>query len=566
VVNGVRQWRGRGFRSAIAVAIAGSVVGLTGLPVQASTAGTASPPVPRIAWSPCNDGFECARVPVPLDYDRPRGPSISLALVRLPATDQAHRVGSLFVNPGGPGGSGVDFVLEAGQLLSAAVDGRFDIVGFDPRGIFGSTPLLCFDNLDDALAVLPPFPFPVGRQEEAQQRTADRSLAAACRRNAGPIIDHMSTADVVRDLDLLRAAVGDRGLNYLGFSYGSMIGTTYANLFPDRVRAVAIDGVLDPVAWTTGRPGQQDLPFSTRLRSDQGAMATLGQFFALCDGAATDTDPATACSFGPGSRARFAALAAQLRGHPAELTLPDGTVLEVSYADLIAITLGALYSPVVWPELADLLVALEESAPARVESAREALAAGLGLRPAGGEPQPYPNVVEGLPGVGCSDSDNPASYAAWPRAADAAQARFGYFGPLWTWISSVCQPWPGRAADRYTGPWTARTAEPVLVVGNFYDPATRYQGAQAVARLLPNSRLLSYAGWGHTAVFNGSTCAIRAVSRYLLTTAVPPAGTVCRPEFDPFAPVPVQAMTGSRAAARAVVVDLPASVRSVLDR
>ena len=166
----------------------------------------------------------------------------------------------------------------------------------------------------------------------------------------------------------------------------------------------------------------------------------------------------------------------------------------------------------------------------------------------------------------CSDTDNPASYAAWPRAAAAAEARFGSFGRLWTWISSSCQPWPGRAADRYTGPWTARTAEPVLVVGNFFDPATRYQGAQAVARLLPNSRLLSYAGWGHTALFNGSTCALQAVARYLLTTAVPPAGTVCRPEFDPFAPAPVQAMAGSRALARAVVVDLPAPVRSVIDR
>jgi hypothetical protein len=222
-----------------------------------------------------------------------------------------------------------------------------------------------------------------------------------------------------------------------------------------------------------------------------------------------------------------------------------------------------MYSPFAWPDLADLLVALEQAAPAQVEAARDALAHALGLAPAPAQ-QPYPNVVEGFPGVACSDSDNPGSYAAWPRAAAAAEARYGYFGRIWTWASSACQPWPGRAADRYTGPWTARTSNPVLVVGNFFDPATRYQGAQTVSRLLPNSRLLSYAGWGHTAFLGGgSTCIDQAVSHYLLTIEVPPAGTVCEPEFDPFA-VPAQAasVAASRAAER-LLIDLPASVRSV---
>jgi pimeloyl-ACP methyl ester carboxylesterase len=545
----------------LAVAVAAALVGTTGATGHASTAAGGSPPVPTIAWTPCDDGFECAQVPVPLDYDAPRGATISLALVRLPATDQAHRIGSLFVNPGGPGGSGVEIVLGAGQILSDAVDGRFDIVGFDPRGIAASTPLLCFDSLDDALAILPPFVFPLTPQEVRQQRAADRALGAACRRNAGPIIDHMSTADVVRDLDLLRAAVGDSRLNYLGFSYGTMIGTTYANLFPDRVRALVVDGVLDPIAWTTGRPGQRDLPFSTRLHSDQGAQATLGQFFALCDSAATDTDPATACPFGPGARGRFATLAAQLRRHPVEFPEPGAPPVEVGYDDLIGVTLGAMYSPFVWPDLADLLVALEQAAPAKVAAAREALARALGLAATPAQ-QPYPNVVEGFPGVACSDSDNPDSYAAWPRAAAAAEARYGYFGRIWTWVSSACQPWPGRAADRYTGPWTARTSNPVLVVGNFFDPATRYQGAQTVSRLLPNSRLLSYAGWGHTAFLGGSTCIDQAVSRYLLTTAVPPAGTVCQPEFDPFAVQAQAASLGASRAAGRLLIDLPASVRS----
>ena len=152
--------------------------------------------------------------------------------------------------------------------------------------------------------MLPPFAFPVTTQEENVQREADRALASACAARGGPIRDHMSTADVARDMDLLRQLLGDSKLNYLGFSYGSLLGQVYANLFPNRVRALVIDGVLDPIAWTTGRatrPGR--LPFTTRLRSDQGAQATLDEFFRLCDAAGDD------CAFSGNARQRFAALA-----------------------------------------------------------------------------------------------------------------------------------------------------------------------------------------------------------------------------------------------------------------
>jgi pimeloyl-ACP methyl ester carboxylesterase len=149
----------------------------------------------------------------------------------------------------------VDFVRALGkQLYSGEVRARFDLIGFDPRGIIGSTPLRCFDTLDDALATLAPMAFPVTRAEERVWVAADRALAQACAQRAGPIIDHMATADVARDLDLLRRAVGDAGLNYVDYSYGSYLGTTYANLFPGKVRSVVVDGVLDPIAWSTGSP------------------------------------------------------------------------------------------------------------------------------------------------------------------------------------------------------------------------------------------------------------------------------------------------------------------------
>ncbi len=259
-----------------------------------------------VSWSPCNvqfGPFECATVRVPLDYDRPNGERIDIALTRLPATDPARRIGSLFLNPGGPGGSGVDFVLGVGQsLYTPEVRARFDLVGFDPRGIMRSSGLRCFGTPKQWGPAGTPFAFPTTPAEEAVRARADGYIAGACERRGTRVVDHMSTANVARDMDVLRGAVGDDKLSYAGFSYGSYLGVTYANLFPDRVRAVVVDGVLDPVAWSTGR-GDEALtqPFSTRLKSHSGAQATLDEFFRLCD------EAGAGCAFSGGAAARFAA-------------------------------------------------------------------------------------------------------------------------------------------------------------------------------------------------------------------------------------------------------------------
>jgi pimeloyl-ACP methyl ester carboxylesterase len=468
-------------------------------------------------------------VQVPLDYAAPAGAKISLALIRQPAGDPAHRIGSLFMNPGGPGASAVDLVRGLGPILPLELRGRFDIVGFDPRGVERSTPLRCFATFEEALAVLPPFAFPYTRTELARQKSSDEALGAACAGHGGPIRDHMSTTDVVRDMDLLRQALGDRTLNYLGFSYGTYIGQLYANLFPDKVRAVVIDGVLDPVAWSTGRGTEANrLPVSSRLRSDVGAQATLEQFFALCDAAGRPR-----CSFAGSSAARYAALAARLRAGPVEIGTPPDTYT-VTYADFIVTTLSSMYAPEAWPFLADALLDLETNMPApRVRATMARLRSQLGLDQPPQEE--YPNLVEGFPGVLCSDSVNPRNFDVWTRAAVTTERRHGYFGRPWTWISSSCHAWPATAGQgRYLGPWTARTASPVLVVGNYYDPATRYQGAVTASRLLPNSRLLSYAGWGHVAFFRGSYCIDSRITRYLTTLRVPPRGTVCPTTGSPF--------------------------------
>ena len=501
--------------------------------VGITAGGGAAASKPSVGWSKCYaqlGPFQCGTVQVPLDYDQPNGATISIALVRLPATDPAHRIGSLFLNPGGPGGSGVDFTLFAGPFLyTSEVRARFDLVGFDPRGTNRSTALRCFGTDKQWAPYFTPFAFPSTPAEEQTWITADLYLDSNCAQRAGRIADHMATADVARDLDVLRQAVGDDKLTYAGYSYGTFLGVTYANMFPNNVRALIVDGVLDPIAWTTGSGDGSTVPFSTRLRSDAGAQATLNEFFRLCD----IGGPAN-CAFAPNSGARFAALGSKLKNHPIQVTFPDGTSLEVNYSILIAITLGAMYDSSSWEDFAQVLEGLEAQADPAI----------LGVKLQAFSPQPpayithrgfprYRNLVEGFPAVACADSDNPHSYSFWSTAGAASDAAFGTFGRIWTWVSSICAAWPSADADRYTGPFTNTTSNPVLVIGNLFDPATRYQGAVTVSNLLPNSRLLTVHGWGHTSLFI-SSCTDAVATRYLVDVAVPPPGTVCEQDHVPF--------------------------------
>jgi pimeloyl-ACP methyl ester carboxylesterase len=520
---------------------------------------SAGEPQSQLRWQPCHEdagaGFECATARVPLDYGRPHGRKISLALARIPAADPDARIGSLFLNPGGPGGSGVRFLLDVGPLLfTDEVRSRFDLVAFDPRGVAGSSPLICFESFEDSLAVLPPFAFPMTSDEEALVAQLDTQLNDACQRRGGPIIDHMATADVARDLDMLRRDVGDRRLSYVGYSYGSFLGVTYANLFPRRVRALVVDGVLDPIAWTTGRGAEAaTTPFSTRVRSDAGTKATLDEFFRLCDAAG-----AGACSFAGQSARRFADLADQLRQAPIEITDPEtGEVFPFTYADLIGSAMGAMFDSASWADFAQFLSAIEDAArPAALGKALRAVAQRSGVGMFRGARVPYENFVESFPGVACSDSVNPRGHAFWSQAGAAADAQFGYFGRAWTWPSSPCAVWEGFDEDRYLGPFTSATANPVLLVGNRFDPATRYEGAQLVHGLLPNSSLLTLQAWGHTSLLR-SVCADGVVARYLVDGTTVPDGTTCPQDVAPFAaPAAARAAdsVGARQRARAAAM------------
>ncbi len=504
----------------------------------------AIPASSAIEWQSCFQEagpFECTTVEVPLVHDAASGednPMISIAMTRLPASDPERRIGTLFFNPGGPGGSGIDFLLDAGpQLYTDEVRARYDLVGFDPRGIGFSNALTCRGTSDLLTGVLNGLgsiqkPFPDSLEDIVAKWIYDRALVTSCKEQAGAIIDHMTTADVARDLDLLRQSVGDEQLNFVGYSYGSYLGVTYANLFPDRVGALVIDGIIDPVAWATGHNGEHaTTPVSTRLLSDAGAMATLEEFFRLCD-------EGSECAFAGDSATRFATLAKKLQAKPLILKQENNINFEIGYTELIVITKAYLNYPSIWPDLAQMLAEIESmvshaavdprTAAAIIGTLRRLLSSNGGIN------------GEAYLGVMCSDSDNPREFWAWPVAAWKAEAKHGYFGPLSTWSSSPCAQWKGSGKSRYTGPFSKSTANPILIVSTLYDPATRHESAVTVANLLPGSRLLTVEGWGHGTVFI-SQCATEIVSDYLLSGALPPEGAVCPPGFTPFDDVPAMA-------------------------
>jgi pimeloyl-ACP methyl ester carboxylesterase len=510
---------------------------LVALVLAASPAPASAGPAP-VYWTPCATGFECATVSAPLDYDRPRGEQISIALTRMRATDPGRRIGSLVVNPGGPGLSGVAFVQPNFRDLPAELRARFDIVGFDSRGLAGSTALRCYDTAEQARADRAPFLYPETPAEEHVWRQADDKLSAACAGHGGPILDHMSSADVARDLERLRVHLGDRRLTYLGYSYGSLLGQTYANLFPARFRALVIDGVIDPVVATQGPGGAaRTTPTASRMAAADGAGRTLDEFFRVCDAAGA------ACAFSGRSSTRFARLAGKLRAGPVAIVDPStGQPRIFSYNDLIGTALGAVFKAASWPGLGSFLADVEKQlSPAAPRTTAGSTPDRSSARVKSSARQMYPNEVEGKPGVACSDTVNPRSFRVWQDAADRAERQYGYFGRIYNWVWSQCRSWPaGAGQGSYHGPWTTRTAAPVLIVGNYFDPATPYAGAVGASRLLPNSRLLSYSGWGHVAFhLQRNACVDTNVSHYLLTARPPAPGTVCRPD-PPFPPSPAR--------------------------
>jgi pimeloyl-ACP methyl ester carboxylesterase len=481
---------------------------------------------PKIGWYKAKAwSYYLATVKLPLDYDHPSGAKVEVALAKIPAADPRRRIGTLFLNPGGPGGSGVQLALQASSFLSDDILDRFDIVGFDPRGTNYATKVKCFSSHRSATLTLQYLDgIPVSRAERRHFLGAAKKLAVGCSNHGRRIASAMSTTEVARDLDVLRRAVGDTKLSYLGFSYGSYLGEVYANMFPDRFRAIALDGVVDPVAWR-GTAGTRGVPMNLRLGAAEGAWRALNRAFALCKAAGPKycelADPL----------ATLKAVAAELREGPLETE--NGTL---TYSDLVGSLLDALYNQVGGPETAVALVAGAQEALAGGGDDEEALFTLVKKVRQGrnGFDFPYDNAVDAYSAVTCTDAVQPHRQSTWRKAIARRAVTAPYFAEAWGWSDVQCarQYWTARDEDRYRGSFSKRTAKPVLLVGDYYDPATPYAGAVSTHKRMPNSWLIASDSWGHTA-YGTSECVTGQVDAYLLRGRKPSAG-VCTSDYVPF--------------------------------
>lgn len=468
----------------------------------------------RIAWKDCGKRLQCARVRVPLDWARPGMGTISLAVIRHLASRPGQRIGSLFVNYGGPGVAGVPAVREAGADMDKLGDGRFDVVGWDPRGVGASTHVRCFAN-DRAQAKFwgPDWSIPTTRQESLAYLPKELAFVKRCVAGSARLLAHDSTADTARDLNYLRQLVGDRQLNYRGLSYGSFIGETYANMFPHRVRAMVLDGVLDPVPYTT----------STQAGITSSG-ADVNRVFAKLQSLCQAAGPARCALAGHGSvTARVNGLLARLRRGP--IPAPSAAAPhQLSYGDLLIYVFANLGRPASWPQMA---AGLEQAASGNGSAIETALRP---TRPL------YQSALNSATALQCADKPRPRlGPGAWPRIIGGVTRVSPFLAVQGWWLAVPCAAWPLVNADRYSGPWNRSTPNPVLVIGTRHDPQTAYAGARRVAHLLGNAKLLTLDGYGHTTDVDPSRCISRAVEAYLIRPTSARQQT-CHADRQPFDP------------------------------
>ncbi|REE97914.1 alpha/beta hydrolase family protein [Thermomonospora umbrina] len=455
-------------------------------------------------WHDCKDGFECATVKVPLDYARPQGQQLGLAVIRLPARKRSGRIGSLVTNPGGPGGSGVGFIREAGRLFGPDVRDRFDLVGFDPRGVGESEPVRCLDGpqLDRFFTT---DTSPDDPREVAALSAQSQAFANGCKARSAARLPHVGTLNAARDIDVLRAALGDDKLTYMGFSYGTYLGAFYAEQFPRNVRALVLDGAVDPTLSSTATLLEQAKGFETALRAF-----------------VEDCAKAPDCPLGPDvdkALDRISDLQRQTDRTP--LRSPRGDTRRINETWVTTGIAAALYNKGFWPTLR---IALGNAIQKRDGDMLLTLADQMLQRRPDGS---YSNQMEANMAVNCVDKPNPPNADAYGKEATRAAADAPHFGEYVIWGGLPCVYWPvqTRQAPR---PLTADGAAPILVIGTTRDPATPYRWAQALATQLRSGTLLTHEGDGHTAYLGGPTCITAPTDRYLTKGTPPKEGTVCR--------------------------------------
>ncbi|MBO0979948.1 alpha/beta hydrolase [Microbacterium sp. SD291] len=453
-----------------------------------------------LVWTECGTGFDCTDVTAPLDWESPGGGEITLSVVRHQA--EGTPLGSLLTNPGGPGASGVELIQDSLDFaVGADLIENYDVIGFDPRGVGQSTAVKCFDaaEMDEYLYGIPSAPR--GSAEwEAELLTAHKSFADACEANSGGILPHITTINSARDMDLIRAVLGDKELNYLGYSYGTFLGATYAELYPEKAGRLVLDGAVDPAISGLDVGATQALGFESALRAYMQSCLDSGEcpFNGTVDEAMAD----------------LGALLASVNSAPLESG--DGRMLGAD--SLMTGIIAALYSEESWSYLTQALDEALQGDP----STALLLADFYNGRENGSY---LDNSTEAFRAYNCMDypvEEDPAAEAAIEaKIAEGAPT----IAPYWSGPDS-CEVWPYPPTGT-RGEIHAAGAGPILVVGTTNDPATPYAWSESLAKQLEEGVLITRVGEGHTGYNKGNSCVDEAVEAFLLDDAVPEGGLRC---------------------------------------
>ena len=462
----------------------------------------------KLAWAPCKDDakMQCADVKVPLDYKKPGGKAITVAMAKLPAKG-GKPIGSLFINPGGPGSSGILMLSYVDRAFSKDVMDKYDIIGFDPRGVGSSTPVDCIDDREMAKVLDSDFDMETEAGRRAQKAQA-KKIAEGCKKKSGELLAHVGTEPAARDMDVLRGLVGDEKLNYLGFSYGTQLGGAYADLFPKKVGRMVLDGAVD-----------SQLSF-LRMNYEQAF-----GYKKLFEGYAERCVKAGNCSLGSSvdaAKKKMRALLDQARvkpfktsdpNRPLNQTMLHSAVTSLLEQDVDWSKLDQAFDQLIKQNDGSLFLKLFDASTGRdgdeVSSSR----------------------TEAYWAINCADyaQESEADYLKYAKKLKREAPAIGAFSAQDTVAFYMCAELPHHPKAN-PGPYRAKGSAPIVVIGTKYDPATPYHWAQALHKTLENSVLLTWEGEGHAAYATAGSCIQSPVDKYLLTGEVPKDGLVCPAE------------------------------------
>jgi len=456
----------------------------------------------KLVWTDCSSGKQCATAKAPLTWSDPSAGQVSLALIRQQA--KGTKQGSLLVNPGGPGGSGYDFVKDSVDYATdKTLQSHFDVVGFDPRGVGHSTAVKCYDpkQMDDYLYGITPGQR--GSDQWIAENTAiSQQFGAACAKNTGALLGHVDTVSAARDLDLLRAVLGDTKLNYLGYSYGTYLGAVYAGLYPGKTGRLVLDGALDPAASNDEVTKVQAVGFESALRAYLKNCLTQKN----CPFTGTVDD---------GMKTISQLLAAVERS---PIRNSDGR--ELGANTLVTAIIYPLYDATAWSYLSSMFASVMKGEA----SVAFTLADGYNSRNSDGTYSD--NSTEAFTAINCLDYGYDANPAAMRAQAAELAVAAPVIGPYMAYGDIGCATWPYKSTVQ-RGPIAAKGSAPILVVGTTNDPATPYVWAKNMASELENGHLLTYKGEGHTAYNKSNSCVNNTVDDFLVGGTVPPTGKTC---------------------------------------